>query len=135
MSDPKLTHTKADPGAVTTEVAVPNEAKAVPTDKGKSLLLSIIASAIAVLAIIVGFALNVDWLGFTLGLSAAITALVALLLTMGDQRTGSATAGLVLVACGVVAIITLLDLLGAEDADPLDGVRPVDREVEVDVND
>jgi len=110
-------HTDADPSAVETE-RQPNRTKAVPTSKDAVIFLALAAVADAVFALIVAFALDIDWLGLVMAIIAVLIAVVAYTSSKGDQRAGSAVPGLALLACLIITAVVLLDTLDAEDAVP-----------------
>ena len=111
-------HTGADPDRVVREERVPNEAKAVPTDKRTILFLSIASAALSLLGAIVAYFLDVEWLGLVLAVIALLLGIVALFSAHGDRRAGMVTPGIV---TAVAAIVTLLILFGdMTDAEPDD---------------
>ncbi len=111
-------HTGADPETVIREEFVDNDDKALPTNKNRSLFISIAAAVLSILAIILAFVMDLDWLGFVVALVALLGAVLATMMAWNDARTSPIVPGLVALATAVVAIIVLMDALDAEENAP-----------------
>ncbi len=117
-------HTAADPEHVRREEYVDNDDKRLPTDNRTTLWMSIAATVLAVLAIIVAFPLDLELVGLILGILAIILAGLATLMAFGDARASPITPALVTIAALIVTVLIALDMGDAEDIDP-DGVNRV----------
>ena len=109
-------HTGADPGRVVREERVPNEAKAVPTDNRTILFLSIASAALSVLAVILSYVLELEWVGLALAVIALLLGIVGLFSAHGDRRAGMVTPGIVTAVAAIVALVILFGDM--TDADP-----------------
>ncbi len=120
-SDPRYDtrHTSADPSEVVTETEVDNEDKALPTSRNVVLIVSIAAAIMGLLGWLLAFSSGgaVDVIGFIIALLSLLAAGAMWINAAGDMRTGTVLPALVTIFCGVMAAVTLFDMLDAEDAD------------------
>ena len=109
------THTAADPSNVITETQVPNEAKALPSQKGPAMLLGFGGAAVALLAVILDF-YELDLAALLLALVAVLMTVIAVVMAINDQRTGAAAPIMCAIAAGVVLLVGLGDVLDVDEA-------------------
>lgn len=109
------THTRADPSHVVTETQVPNEAKALPSQKGPALLLGFGGAAVALVAVILDF-YEFDLAALLLAILAVVMTVAAVVMAVNDQRTGAGAPILCAIAAGVVLLVGLADVLDVDDA-------------------
>src|SRR5688572_7230786 len=108
-------HTSADPSNVVTETQVPNEQKALPSQKGPALLLAFGGAGVALLALILDF-YEMDTAAVVLGILAVIMTVIAVIMALNDARTGPAVPILCAVVAAIVLLVALLDGLDAPEA-------------------
>ena len=108
-------HTAADPSNVVTETQVPNEAKALPSNKGPALILAFAGAGLALLAVICEW-LQLDLVALILAIVAVVMTIVSVIMARNDQRTGMGAPIMCLIAAGVVLTVVLLDVFEADDA-------------------
>ena len=111
-------HTAASPEHVRREEYVDNDDKALPSDSNTSLFVSIGAAVVAILAIVVTFAIDADLVGFIISVAALVMGIVAVAMAYGDARASVVTPAIVTVACVIVSVLCLMDLLDVEDRTP-----------------
>ena len=108
-------HTAADPSNVVTETQVPNEAKALPSQKGPAMALAFGGAAVALVAVILDF-YELDLAALLLAIVAVIMTLTAVIMAVNDQRTGAGAPIMCAVAAGVVLLVGLGDVLDVDEA-------------------
>ena len=108
-------HTSADPSNVVTETQVPNEAKALPSQKGPALMLAFGGAAVALIAVILDW-MDLDTLAVILAVVAVLMTVVAVIMALNDVRTGAATPILCAIVASIVLLVALLDVLDADEA-------------------
>lgn len=111
-------HTGADPANVGREEYIHNDEKTLPSDNKTSLFVAIGAAVVAIVGLILSFAVDVDLIGFIVAVLGLVIALVAVMMAWGDARASAVTPALVAIATGIVAVVCLFDFLGAENAAP-----------------
>ena len=109
-------HTGADPEHVRTETEVDNEDKRLPTDDHKVTLLSALAALLAVVGLVLSFFADWDLVGTIVALAGLITAAVALIMAMGDERAGSVLPAVTTLVTGILLVVCVVDLFDTEDA-------------------
>lgn len=108
-------HTAADPSNVVTETEVPNEQKALPSQKGPALMLAFGGAAVALLAVILDW-MELDTIAVILAVVAVLMTVIAVVMALNDVRTGAATPILCAIVASIVLLVTLLDVLDADEA-------------------
>ncbi len=108
-------HTSADPSNVVTETEVPNEQKALPSQKGPALLLAFGGAAVALLAVILDY-FEADVIALVLGIVAVLMTAVSVIMAVNDVRTGRTTPVLCLIVSAIVLAVILLDVLDVDEA-------------------
>ena len=109
-------HTDADPEHVRTETQVDNEDKRLPTDDHKVTLLSALAALLAVVGLVLSFFVDWDLVGTIVALTGLITAAVALIMAIGDERAGSVLPAVTTLVTGILLLVCVFDLFDTEDA-------------------
>ena len=118
-------HTSADPSNVVTETQVPNEQKALPSQKGPAMLLAFGGAGVALLAVILDF-YEMDTAAVILAILAVLMTVIAVIMALNDVRTGPAVPVLCAIVAAVVLLVALLDVLDADEA--VENVRDEIRE-------
>ena len=108
-------HTGADPSNVVTETQVPNEAKALPSQKGPAMVLAFGGAAVALLAVILDF-YEIDTIAVVLAIVAVLMTIVSVIMAINDVRTGRTTPILCAIVSAVVLVVALMDVLDVDDA-------------------
>lgn len=103
-------HTAADPSAVVTETQVPNEQKALPSQKGSALVLAFGGAAVALAAVILDY-YEQDTAAIILAIVAVLMTVVAVVMALNDARTGAGAPILCAIVASVVLIVALMDVL------------------------
>ena len=118
--DEKLDYTSENAArdTVAREEYVDNDDKALPSDRNTSLFVAIGAAVLAVLAIVLAFAMDWDAVGTVVAVIAVIVGGIATLMAVGDARASPVAPAIVTVAAIAVAIIVALDWADAEDVNP-----------------
>lgn len=107
-------HTAADPSNVVTETQVPNEAKALPSQKGPAMLLAFGGAGVALLAVILDY-YEMDLAALLLAIVAVLMTVLAVIMAVNDQRTGAAAPTMCAIAAGVVLLVGLGDVLDVDE--------------------
>ncbi len=108
-------HTSADPSSVVTETQVPNENKALPSQKGPALVLAFAGAGVALLAVILEW-MHLDLMALVLAIVAMLMTIVAVVMALNDQRTGAGAPIACAAAAAIVLLVVLLDVMGAPEA-------------------
>lgn len=103
-------HTAADPSTVVTETQVPNEQKALPSQKGSALVLAFGGAAVALAAVILDF-YEWDAAAILLAIIAVLMTVVSVVMALNDARAGAGAPILCAIVAGVVLIVALMDVL------------------------
>ena len=106
--------TAADPSHVHREEDVSNEDKALPSESNLSLILAGVALVLAIVAVILDAA-DFDAVSIVLAVSAVVVGGIATLMSWNDARGSPVVPGIVTAVAAVVLIISLLDVLGADE--------------------
>lgn len=107
---------------VPTEDDLPNEAKALPTQRGTILLLTFVASAMAILGMVLSFSLEWELAGLLLCLLGLVLAIVASIMGYGDARGSFITPVMASIGAGVLALVVIFDV--ADTGETLQRVDP-----------
>jgi phosphotransferase system glucose/maltose/N-acetylglucosamine-specific IIC component len=99
---------------VVTETEVPNEQKALPSQKGPALMLAFGGAAVALVAVILDY-YEFDLLALLLAILAALMTVLAVMMALSDVRTGAGAPIMCAIAAGVVLIVGLMDVLDADE--------------------
>ncbi len=109
-------HTAADPSNVRRETVVDNDDKVLPTDDNNVTITSAIATVVAVIGLILCFALDWDVAGTVVALTAVIAAGIGLVMAIGDERAGNVLPAVTTIVVSILFLVCLFDMFGAEDA-------------------
>lgn len=108
-------HTSADPSNVVTENQVPNERKALPSQKRLAMILAFAGAGVALAAVILDF-YEIDALAVVLAILAVLMTGASLVMALNDARTGSVAPALCLIVAGAVLAVALMDVLDVPEA-------------------
>jgi hypothetical protein len=106
--------------SVPTEETVPNEARALPSDRWTVFIISVIVAVLVVVGIILAFASDIEIAGLVVALIALVLGIIGIIMAYGDARVSTTTPTLATIGAGILTLATVFTILGADRSREMD---------------